>query len=616
MNQALGPAWHGSCASLADVFENEGGNMQRITRAFAPFALAASLGAHAAAPDTDVVEYYNAVLNHYFVTATASEAQSIESGAAGPGWLRTGRSFAAWIDKARAPADALPVCRFYSSGANSHFYTAGADECALLRQLEAQERARGGAVLGWQYEGVAFYVQAPSQGQCPAGTIAVNRVYNNGLATGEGSNHRFVDDASLQALMVDRAWIAEGAVMCPQPKAATGTNANLAATATRFESLAATWTGTATWKSEDNGTEARSQDALTLTFDANGAVTGSGNGCTFAGQVSAGDGFRSHFTGSITAAGCAASAFNGDYRFVHLERFGAGTLIVRMKREAGPVEARIDAELTTGTAVAPPAPGAGFSSVAGDWTGTVAWIAGSGGKDSGGDDSRNAVNRPLALSITSAGALTGNGNGCTLAGTLSATKSGESAFGGTVDAAGCDNAAFDGTYTGVRVKREDGGRIEIDFSRRAQGMQAEIEGSLDAAGSTAPPQPPTVPDDGLVTGSWEGNVTFLATVRTTGGHVTAVQIDRQELQLAIGDDGAVTGSGFGCTFAGQVTFGDGKRHVSGGTITAAGCTNAVFNGTYDAIEMQREDGRALEIQVRRENEVAGTVKIFGALVRA
>jgi hypothetical protein len=447
--------------------------MNRIIRTLAPAVLAsACLAAHAAAPDTEAVEFYNSVINHYFVTATASEVQIVESGGAGPGWLRTGRSFPAWLDKASAPADAQPVCRFYSSGANSHFYTAGADECAALKQMEAQERAHSSAVRGWQYEGIAFHVQAPSNGQCPAGTVTITRVYNNGFTSGEGSNHRFVDDGSLQGLMTDRSWIAEGAVMCSQPKSATGTNANLAATTTRFDTLAATWNGTATWKSEDTGRETRTTASLALTVDATGAISGTGNGCTFKGQVASGDGFRSHFTATVSASGCTTASFNGDYHFTHLERFGAGTLVVRMKREAGPIEARIDAVLTTSSPNAP-APAPGFASVAGDWVGTVQWIAKSeaGDKDHGGGDDRNAVNRTLSLSITGAGALSGSGLGCTIAGSL-ATKQ--------VTASGCENTAFNGTFSEVRVRREDGGRIEVDFARHALDSSAEIEGTLDA----------------------------------------------------------------------------------------------------------------------------------------
>ena len=171
--------------------------MRKISLAlFGAALLAGGLAARAAAPDTEAVEFYNTTTGHYFLTANASEALGIDDGAAGPGWERTGRSFQVWSMKSAAPADAQPVCRFYSSGANSHFYTASAGECQQLKMLEATERNATGTVKGWGYEGTAFYVQTPTDsGQCPAGTTQIMRIYNNGFATGAGSNHRFVDDA-------------------------------------------------------------------------------------------------------------------------------------------------------------------------------------------------------------------------------------------------------------------------------------------------------------------------------------------------------------------------------------------------------------------------------------
>ena len=132
----------------------------------------------------------------------------------------------AWLNAANAPADAAGVCRFYSSAANSHFYTPGAQECQLLKDQEAAERRSTGTVRGWSYEGIAFHIQPPTNGQCPAGTAPFSRVYNNGFTNGEGSNHRFVDDNTLRDLMVDRNWVAEGVVHCAVVKP-TGTSANL-----------------------------------------------------------------------------------------------------------------------------------------------------------------------------------------------------------------------------------------------------------------------------------------------------------------------------------------------------------------------------------------------------
>jgi uncharacterized protein YkwD len=182
----------------------------------------------AAPPESAAVEFYNQITNHYFMTADAGEALGIDNGAAGAGWVRTGRSFQVWGSQATAPADTRPVCRFYSPGANSHFYAQDAAECGGLKSLEASERslkaASGATLTGWLYEGIAFYIQVPSGGACAPGTQAILRVYNNGYATGEGSNHRFVDDPALADQMVARSWILEGVSFCAAPKS-TATDA-------------------------------------------------------------------------------------------------------------------------------------------------------------------------------------------------------------------------------------------------------------------------------------------------------------------------------------------------------------------------------------------------------
>ena len=85
----------------------------------------------------EVIEFHNANLDNYFVTADPVEAAAIDGGAAGPGWSRTGFNFTA--------GGPTPVCRFYGSitpGPNSPFYTALPDECAALKQLQAGTPAK------------------------------------------------------------------------------------------------------------------------------------------------------------------------------------------------------------------------------------------------------------------------------------------------------------------------------------------------------------------------------------------------------------------------------------------------------------------------------------------
>ena len=154
---------------------------------------------------TNVIEFYNTQLNHYFVTADPNEAAAIDAGAAGAGWTRTG---AQW--KSGGP---LRVCRFYGSpevspktgsrsGPNGHFYTISADECALVKED-----------AGWNFESYDFSGWPMADGSCAAGTLGVKRVYNNRFAVND-SNHRYTTSDTIYAEMVTAGWSGEGTVFC------------------------------------------------------------------------------------------------------------------------------------------------------------------------------------------------------------------------------------------------------------------------------------------------------------------------------------------------------------------------------------------------------------------
>ncbi|CAH1083720.1 Delta-60 repeat domain-containing protein [Candidatus Nitrotoga sp. 1052] len=153
-----------------------------------------------------VVEFYNTNLDHYFITADASEAAGIDGGSAGPGWIRTGNSFKS--------GGSTPVCRFYGSqfpGPNSHFYTLAGVECDGLKQLQAITPA---TQKRWNFESLDFISTPPTNGICPTGTAPVYRAYNNGFARGVDSNHRFSSAGAAIQDVVMRGWINEGVVMC------------------------------------------------------------------------------------------------------------------------------------------------------------------------------------------------------------------------------------------------------------------------------------------------------------------------------------------------------------------------------------------------------------------
>ena len=163
-----------------------------------------------------VVEFYNSILAHYFVTAALAEAVAIEMGSAGPGWERTGFSFKS--------GGTTPVCRFYGNanlnvatgkiyGPNSHFYTADPRECSELKALYTPTDK------SWKFEGNDFATTTPlfaANGftTCPAGTIPVYRAYNNGFAQGIDSNHRLTPSLVAYTEMLFAGWIGEGIAMC------------------------------------------------------------------------------------------------------------------------------------------------------------------------------------------------------------------------------------------------------------------------------------------------------------------------------------------------------------------------------------------------------------------
>ncbi len=164
------------------------------------------LSSFALAAPIDIVEMYNANLDHYFIT-NPTEAAWVDAGNAGEGWVRTGRTFRA---ESSAAAGYTATCRFYTSGANSHFYAAEGSECSGLRQ---QNPGNQRLPHLWFFEGHSFYVKTPSSGTCPSGTNPVYRLYNNRAAERD-SNHRFTTEPAVINQMQAQGWVLEGVAMC------------------------------------------------------------------------------------------------------------------------------------------------------------------------------------------------------------------------------------------------------------------------------------------------------------------------------------------------------------------------------------------------------------------
>ena len=171
-----------------------------------------SVNAPTASSDS-VVSYHLTSEDRYFMTGNAGEIGFVDTGGAGP-WKRTGDNFLAPKTTANLPGT-VPVCRFYGSvspGPNSHFFTADAGECNLLRSLQA---STPDTQKRWNYEGTAFYAAAPANGQCPeAYPTRIYRLYNNGASRGNDSNHRFTPSITEYQRLQTAGWAGEGVVMC------------------------------------------------------------------------------------------------------------------------------------------------------------------------------------------------------------------------------------------------------------------------------------------------------------------------------------------------------------------------------------------------------------------
>lgn len=149
-----------------------------------------------------VTEYYTTSLKHYFLSSSAEENASIDSGNAGPGWVKTGESFQTIPPNSCDQSDR--VFRFYGPGPNSHFYTADPKECGGLRTQKS----------GWNAEGVAFGAKLPQNGLCPSALYTpVYRLYNNRWMFND-SNHRYTIRTDIYQQMISQGWIGEGIALC------------------------------------------------------------------------------------------------------------------------------------------------------------------------------------------------------------------------------------------------------------------------------------------------------------------------------------------------------------------------------------------------------------------
>ena len=149
-----------------------------------------------------VVEFYDAALDHYFITANADEIVKLDNGTF-KGWARTGETFNAYGTGSGAVSKSRrPVCREYGNplyGLDSHFYSASPDEC-----LASMVNTSGSWILE---ASEVFQMDLPdATGACPAGGVPVYRVWNQR----RDSNHRYTTKIAIRDQMVAKGGVAEG----------------------------------------------------------------------------------------------------------------------------------------------------------------------------------------------------------------------------------------------------------------------------------------------------------------------------------------------------------------------------------------------------------------------
>ena len=160
------------------------------------------------------VEYYNAGLDHYFISSLAPDIDALDSGRIA-GWTRTGQTFWVFPSQAAGGAATTAVCRIIipPPHGDSHFFGRSAQECSdTLAKFPFMSEETASA----------FFIGLPDAGgNCAAGMVPVYRVFDNRA----DANHRYMTDRSLRDAMVSTGWVAEGdgpdlVVMCAPPQTA------------------------------------------------------------------------------------------------------------------------------------------------------------------------------------------------------------------------------------------------------------------------------------------------------------------------------------------------------------------------------------------------------------
>lgn len=157
----------------------------------------------------EVVEYFaydkdvaGAIVGRFGYAANTEEQKVFDASNA---WIRTGRSF-----KSGGYVAVCSVATAAALDASTRVYSASATECAALAAL---------AVFPVAGTPIRASLPIPATttaiATCPAATVPLYRVFNNGLGSGKDVGHRFLTSNAVRQEMIRLAgWTDEGVAMC------------------------------------------------------------------------------------------------------------------------------------------------------------------------------------------------------------------------------------------------------------------------------------------------------------------------------------------------------------------------------------------------------------------
>lgn len=158
--------------------------------------------AYAGSGTSPIYEFYNAALDHYFMSGAQPDIDALDSGRF-HGWSRTGQVL--YAPTLQAPL-AVPVCRYFLP-AGSHFLSASPEECKeIAERYPSFVLETSNAFFSW--------LPSAATGDCPilpedaaqATLVPVYRLWNGKPDT----NHRFTLDKQVRTTMIGSGWVSEG----------------------------------------------------------------------------------------------------------------------------------------------------------------------------------------------------------------------------------------------------------------------------------------------------------------------------------------------------------------------------------------------------------------------